>query len=409
MSTASRPRALVAAVACSGLVACAQVAPGTGTTPVAPPTPVAAPTASSAVSAVATPSAVSPATLTPTPTPTAAPATVRMVFSGDMLWHDSLLPSLREDAVAMQSPHPHEYGPLLAHVAPLIRGADVAVCHTEVPFAPPGTKPSGYPAFGAPASAAKAYRELGFDICTTASNHSRDRGFAGLIHTLDVLERDLGIVTAGTNRSAEQSAPRLFTTATGVKVGVVTGTYGSNNGFDKAKPWSVESLDGIVGRAKASRKLGADIVVAVLHAGTEYVTAPTTQQKALAKELADSGVVDLIVGHHAHTVQPITKIADTWVAYGIGNLVGQMRFNTPRAMEGILVDATFARGADGRWRVDTMAYVPLFVTHYRPKSPARVYPIAQSLAEGVGPTARLTAALGYVRKAVGSPAGLVER
>lgn len=347
---------------------------------------------------------------TPTPTPTPEPATLRMVFSGDMLWHDSLMVSLRADAKAAKSGNTEEYGPLLQYVAPLIRDADVAVCHTEVPFAPPGTKPSGYPAFGAPASVVRAYRELEFDYCTTASNHSRDRGHQGLIHTLDVLEKELGIVTAGTSRSAEETAPRLLTTPSGVRIAVVTGTYALNNGFDKARPWSVDSLDGMVGRAKAARAAGADIVVASMHAGQEYVTAPTAQQKTLARSLAESGAVDLIVGHHTHTVQPITRVGDVWVAYGMGNLLGQMRHSTPRAMEGILVDATFARSADGRWRVQELAHVPLLVTWNTPQDgPARIYPIHQSLAAGIGPTKRLQASLGHIRKAVGQPEGLQER
>ena len=350
----------------------------------------------------------------PTATPSAAvtparPSSVTLLFSGDMLWHDSLLASIRADAKALGSSQPEEFGPLLQYVAPLVRDADVAVCHTEVPFAPPGTKPSGYPSFGAPASVVRAYRELGFDYCTTASNHSRDRDFAGLTHTLDVLERDLGIVTAGTNRSAEEASPRLLTTKAGVKLAVVTGTYDINDGFDVKRPWSVDRLDDMIGRAKAARAAGADIVVAVMHAGTEYVTAPSSEQKNTATALAASGAVDLIVGHHAHTVQPIVRIGNTWVAYGLGNLLGQMRTSTPRAMEGIMLKATFVQGADGRWQVQRLATIPLLVTYHTPQGgPARIYPIKASLAAGVGPTEQLTKSLGYVRSAVGSPAGLAE-
>lgn len=394
--------ALLAATLVAALTACAQPGPPPGPS-VASPSNASPAAASPAVAGPATPSGTPVAATTP-----AAPERLTMAFTGDMLWHDSLMKSIREDARRLGSATPEEYGPLFADVAPLVRDVDVAVCHTEVPFARPGTKPSGYPAFGAPASVARVYADLGFDFCTTASNHSLDRGFPTLVHTLDVLERDLGIVTAGTNRTAADAArPRLLTTAGGVRIAVVTGTYGSNGGFDKARPWALESLDGLVDRARAARAAGADIVVATMHAGQEYVTAPTSQQKALAKALAESGAVDLIVGHHAHTVQPVTRIGGTWVAYGIGNLVGQMRLNTPRAMEGLLVRATFARGADGRWRVETLAGVPLLVTYSKPGAPARIYPIVSSLERGVGPKAQLQKGLDYVRKATGQPAGFV--
>ena len=353
---------------------------------------------------------VPPPVPSPTPTTPPPPPTLTVALSGDMLWHDDLMPSLRADAKSLGSANTEEYGPLLQYVAPLLRDADVAVCHTEVPFAPPGTKASGYPAFGAPASVTRAYTELGFDYCTTASNHSRDRGFAGLTHTLDVLERDLGIVTSGTNRSAEEAAtPRLLTTDAGVRIAVVTGTYANNGGFDKARPWAQEKLDGIVDRARAARAAGADLVLAALHAGEEYVTEPTGQQEEVTRQLVESGAVDLVYGHHAHTVQPITRVGDTWVAYGVGNLLGQMRRSTPRAMEGIVLRATFEQQPDGRWEVIRLAYVPLLVTWHSTKDgPARIYPIRESLARGIGPTAQLQGSLEHVRKAVGEVPGLVE-
>ena len=49
-----------------------------------------------------------------------------------------------------------------------------------MPIAPAGTAPSGFPMFGAPARIAADLRASGWDGCSTASNHSLDRGTDGV-------------------------------------------------------------------------------------------------------------------------------------------------------------------------------------------------------------------------------------
>jgi poly-gamma-glutamate synthesis protein (capsule biosynthesis protein) len=58
----------------------------------------------------------------------------------------------------------------------------------------------------------KAIKATGYDVCTTASNHAVDQGFAGVRRTLDDLDR-AKIAHAGTarttpNRSGQRSSRR---------------------------------------------------------------------------------------------------------------------------------------------------------------------------------------------------------
>jgi poly-gamma-glutamate synthesis protein (capsule biosynthesis protein) len=51
------------------------------------------------------------------------------------------------------------------------------------------------------------------------------------------------------------------------------------------------------------------------------VSAVTSRQRTWADQITASGLVDLIVGHHAHVLQPIEQVNGVWVVYGLGNVL----------------------------------------------------------------------------------------
>ncbi|MDO5533074.1 MAG: CapA family protein, partial [Propionibacteriaceae bacterium] len=337
---------------------------------------------------------------TPTPTPTPAPQQLTLTISGDLLWHRGLLAD--GAAAGKASGRAYDFEPIFEHIRPLLGEADLSICHIEVPVAPEGVKPVGYPVFAAPPETIEAAAAVGFDYCTFASNHTFDQGWAGVEATLDALE-DHGIVHAGAFRTeADAGRPNLWTSPEGVKVAVVAGSYGSNLKGPADKPWALGRLDAdtLIERGRAAREAGADLVLAAMHAGTEQQHRPNDQQVKLATSLAESGVFDLVYGHHAHVPQPWDKINDTWVVYGGGNLVGQMKVATPRAYEQYLGRLTFEKTGEG-WEAVRAEYVPLMVTLSRPGAPARVLDVNKALAEGTGDAARLRVAKEQVASAVG--------
>ena len=132
---------------------------------------------------------------------------------------------------------------------------------------------------------------------------------------------------------------------------------------DADKPWSVDLIDvpRIVAQATAARAAGADLVIATIHAGAEYQLLPTAQQKQVDQQLADSGVIDLVIGHHVHVPQPLAKLdggphgEGMWVAYGLGNYISNQDASTvgnDRTDSGILltvhVTSQGAFAAEGR-------------------------------------------------------------
>jgi poly-gamma-glutamate synthesis protein (capsule biosynthesis protein) len=214
----------------------------------------------------------------------------------------------------------YDFTPMVRDIEPWVSKADLAICHLEGTLSPTNTGISGYPRFVGPREMADAIAWAGWDACSTASNHAYDAGWPGVVGTLDVLD-GAGLRHAGTARTAEERLPALYE-VNGVAVGHISYTYGTNGlPVDPARPYAVNLLDAdaILADAAWARDHGAEFTIVSLHWGSEYDVAPTAAQSSLAATLLGSDDIDLILGHHAHIVQPIEKIGDEYVVYGMGN------------------------------------------------------------------------------------------
>ena len=126
-----------------------------------------------------------PSVLAAAPPVARARRTATLVMGGDLLWHNTVWLSAAEDHARTGRGKDYDFDPMFAALRPLVGKADVALCHEEVPFAAPGQAPQNFPVFAAPPEAASWIGAFGFDACTTASNHSLDQGYDGLVRTAD--------------------------------------------------------------------------------------------------------------------------------------------------------------------------------------------------------------------------------
>lgn len=94
-------------------------------------------------------SSTSTSSTSTTEPPPVGPTRITLAFGGDVLPHMPL--NDRAAAYGAQSGAAFDYAPMFAPLAPVIGQADVAICHMEVPLAPPGEQVTSYPSFGAPA------------------------------------------------------------------------------------------------------------------------------------------------------------------------------------------------------------------------------------------------------------------
>ncbi len=337
--------------------------------PSAAPTPVAVPLAtpvpSAAPTLVATPvPEVSPP---PDPTPTAEPEPwrARLAFTGDLLSHG---PVFRQAQANGSGELAYDYRPMFELVRQALSDADLAICHLETPLSPDNRGLSGYPLFNAPGDLAAAIAQVGYDGCSTASNHSMDQGIDGVEDTLDLFDQ-AGLGHAGMARTALEAAlPRLYS-VNGVTIGHLSYTYGLNGlVLPDDKPWAVNvnSVEDILEEAQAAIELGAEFVVLSIHWGAEYQIAPTSQQRALAKELLSGDEIDLIVGTHAHVIQPVERLGGNLVIYGLGNFLSNQspqscRSCPPESTDGVIVLVDLMEGEFGDLEITEISAVPTWV------------------------------------------------
>ena len=174
------------------------------------------------IPAAATDAAAAPVEL-PAPPP---PRTFTVVGSGDVLLHDMLWTQASRDAVALGRTG-MDFAPIFASVKPVVSAADVALCHLETPLASPEGPFRTYPMFNVPPQVTTALADLGYDSCSTASNHSLDYGMPGVVRTLDALDA-VGIRHAGTARSQAESISPTLLDANGVVVAHLSYSWSFN-------------------------------------------------------------------------------------------------------------------------------------------------------------------------------------
>ena len=277
-----------------------------------------------------------------------------------MLVHPQLWQQAREDARAAGA-EGLDFGPLLEGQRRYIEQSDAAICHLETPVAGPDGPFSGYPSFNVPPQIVTAVRSVGYQACTTASNHTVDRGSAGLVRTLDALDA-AGLRHTGSYRTEAESRGVLILQTAAAKIAVVDAAYGLN-GLRAEQPWQVDLLDpaAMIAKARRARALGADIVLGVMHAGDEYSSEPNAQQREVAHTLVDSGQFSMVYGHHSHSVLPMEKYKGTWIVYGLGNGITELSPSFVVNNEGLLVRVQFSQDAAGAWAASDLAWAPSVV------------------------------------------------
>ena len=247
----------------------------------------------------------------------------KLIFAGDVMQHKQQLDEARTNEGT------YSYSHWYRHIAKEVKQADIAVANLETPIYKEGF--NGYPSFCAPDSFLYAIRDAGFNVILFANNHCMDKGKRGALHTLDLLD-SLGISHCGVYRDIKEREERypLVVESNGVNIAILNYTYGTN-GNNIPSPIVVNLIDKptIEEDIFKARSKGADVIIACMHWGDEYVRIPPKRVQELSQWMIEQGV-DHIIGNHPHIIQPIEIREDSEtpdrhaVVYSTGNLVSNM-------------------------------------------------------------------------------------
>lgn len=300
------------------------------------------------------------------------PVDVSIVFAGDAMQHIAQVNS------AKRAGDLYDYSECFTEVKDYVSSADYAVVNFETTL---GGKPyTGYPCFSTPDSYADALAAAGFDLFLNANNHTLDRGYKGLIKTIETLDKkNISHIGTYVNKSSREMSVPYIKNIKGIKIAFLNYTYGTN-GIKPTNGVKVNYIDTLQIKQDIvkSREGGAEVITVAIHWGEEYNLLPNRSQKKLADFLCNQGV-DLIIGGHPHVIQPMEirhsekYDKDCLVVYSLGNFISNMKTADTRG--GAMVKVTLERDVLGKVKIKTANYSLVFTLQPDGKHNYRVVPV----------------------------------
>ena len=209
-------------------------------------------------------------------------------------------------------------------ISSLLRSADLTLVNLETAVTSRGKPQPKYYHFRTRPEAFTALRDAGIDVANMANNHVLDYGRVGLADTM-AAARAAHFPVLGIGANAAAAWKPYLVTIKGVRIAFL----GVSQVAELASSWVATNtrsgeansinLHRTLAAVRAARKI-ADVVVVVMHWGTEGQACPDANQLSLAPKLAAAGA-SIIVGSHAHILQGSGWLGHTFVAYGMANFL----------------------------------------------------------------------------------------
>ena len=258
-------------------------------------------------------------------------------------------------------------------VAPVLSDADLTILNLEGNVC---GEPYGSASTSAPKEILDGLRSAGVDLLQMANSCSINNGLIGMTTTLQAV-RAAGIEPVGAfSNEAEwkRSGGYTIMEVQGIKIAFVAFTKGvggmgmpaGNENLvnllytDYSSTYRSIDKDRInktMDRVNAERP---DLVIVMLHWGSEYNDVISDTQKSIVSLLQKKGA-DVIIGTHPHLVQEVTydPLSGNLVAYSLGDFFGDAaRGGTSYS---IILDLEITKDSDtGVTKVTGWDYVPIY-------------------------------------------------
>lgn len=251
--------------------------------------------------------------------------TVHCTFVGDLLYEQPYYDWIEDDS------QDKGYYDL---VRSYFQNDDLSIANLETPIGGQELKTSGVGySFNASKEIGEQVTSLGLEVVSTANNHANDRGNKGIDNTLDFLN-EKNILAVGTYYDQVNRDEGKYMTINGIKFGFVSYTYATNQKVSKDNQAKVglfnqpsnrqftQEYKDILTKEITETRENCDVLIAMMHWGTEFTYDISSQQKEVSKFISDLGV-DIIIGNHPHCSQTMEWINNnkTLCMYSLGNFV----------------------------------------------------------------------------------------
>ena len=283
---------------------------------------------------------------------------------------------------AAQSGYDFDFSAVFSDVAGHIAEADYAVGNFEATIVD-DLNYGGDPYYNAPPVLASSLKALGFHLMSTANTYMLNNGIDGLTATKSRLE-EAGLRTVGTYLSQEErdkNGGAYMCSIKGIKFAFLAYTKGTDSVTmpsgceyalntlyqDYSTYWTDLRSSQIRRDIQAAEDAGADVIIALVHWGSEYGKSITEAQETVKDLMLNNGV-DVIIGTHSHIVnemgfETVTNSEgvkrECFVAYGLGDFYTDPEQELGRTS--LMLNLTFEKGDNGEVRITNASYVPTYL------------------------------------------------
>lgn len=249
-----------------------------------------------------------------------------LIMAGDCLIHDSVYNANKV------GDNDYDFTYALSDLKEIVSKYDIAYYNQESILGGKEYGLSNYPALNSPKEAGEAFVDAGFNLVSLANNHTLDRygsdGKTLIESSHDFWASKKNVITAGSYLSEEERNEIRIGEVNNITYGLLSYTYGTNGYTPRSgEEYLVNYIDKeIIKKDVENYRDKVDVLMVAMHWGEEYNYIPTNYQKDLAQFLADLDV-DIVIGNHAHVIEPIEWINDTLVIYALGNIISGQYFS----------------------------------------------------------------------------------
>ena len=248
---------------------------------------------------------------------------ISLVMAGDALVHDRLYNDAYKDGV-------YDFKPYLKLIKEKVKNYDLAYYNQETILGGTSIGLSTYPSFNSPQELGDALVDAGFNLVSLATNHTLDRGEKAVLLSREYWNNQNNVYAFGSYSSFDEKKElesKIFE-KNNIKYGILNYTYGTNGiSVPSGKDYLVNLWPNLNDSYKETvindinnLRDKVDVLMVAMHWGIEYTFKETDKQREIAQFLAENGV-DIVIGSHAHVIEPVEYVGDTLVFYSLGNFI----------------------------------------------------------------------------------------